>query len=188
MKSGDNKRLAFKLAIVPVLMFGFGYLLVPIYDVFCEITGINGKTGFVTDAEIRNETVDSKRLVTVEFDTNINGELPWIFKPGVQKMKVHPGSMNKVVFYAENYSNQEITGQAVPSVAPAQASLFFNKTECFCFSRQTLAPGEGREMDVVFVVGADLPPDINTMTLSYTFFDIAGSAVSTAHLAPVNVD
>ena len=183
MTGSNNKRLAAWLAIIPVCMFGFGYLLVPLYEVFCDVTGINGDTGVVSQAEALAKEADIERLVTVEFDTNINGQLPWNFRPGIHKLKVHPGEMNKVAFYAENYSGREITGQAIPSVAPAQASLFFNKTECFCFSQQTLAPGEGKEMDVVFVVDTALPRDISTMTLSYTFFEVAKPVAATTPAA-----
>jgi cytochrome c oxidase assembly protein subunit 11 len=180
MNDRSNKRLAAKLAIIPLCMFGFGYMLVPLYDVFCEVTGINGKTGVVSKAETLNKEVDTERLITVEFVTNINGALPWHFKPTVSKMKVHPGAMNETVFYAENISDREITGQAVPSVAPAQASRFFDKTECFCFTNQKLAAGEGKEMNVVFVVGTELPEDISTMTLSYTFFEATNPDPMTA--------
>jgi len=171
MNNRKNIRLAAILAVIPICMFGFGFLLVPLYDVFCEVTGINGKTGVVSRTEALEKKVDTGRLVTVEFDTNVNGSLPWDFRPVVPRVKVHPGEMNETFFYAENVSDRKITGQAVPSVAPAEASLFFNKTECFCFTQQTLAPGEGKKMKVVFVVDTGLPNDISTMTLSYTFFD-----------------
>jgi len=159
-----------KLAIFAIAMFGFGYVLVPIYDVFCDITGLNGKTGTIAQEQAANLVVDRDRLVTVEFDTNVNGELPWVFKSQQRKLKVRPGEISDALFIVENKSDQSIVGQAVPSVAPAQASLFFNKTECFCFTQQMLAPYERREILVRFVVDPELPKKISTLTLSYTYF------------------
>ena len=160
-----------KLALVAVAMFGFGYALVPLYNVFCDIAGINGKTGEISQADAKAEKVDLDRIVTVEFDTNVNTSLPWKFRAKDFDMKVHPGEIATAVFIAENESGRSITGRAIPSVAPSQASLFFNKTECFCFTQQVLAPHEKKEMIVRFVVDSDLPKDISTMTLSYTFFE-----------------
>lgn len=170
MTSSDPSRTTIKLVIATVVMFGFGYALAPLYNVFCEITGLNGKTGTITEQQAANFGVDESRLVTVEFDTNINGDLPWSFKAMINKAQVHPGKSTDVEFVVENNSSQVIVGQAIPSVAPAQASLFFKKTECFCFTRQTLAPHERRQMRVRFVVGPELPKKISTLTLSYTFF------------------
>ena len=184
MDNRKNIRLAAILAVIPICMFGFGFLLVPLYDVFCEVTGINGKTGVVSRTEALEKNADTGRLLTVEFDTNVNESLPWDFRPAVPRIKVHPGEMNETVFYAENFSDRKITGQAVPSVAPAKASLFFNKTECFCFSRQTLAPGEEKKMKVVFVVDTGLPEDILTMTLSYTFFEAPPETAEATHVDP----
>jgi cytochrome c oxidase assembly protein subunit 11 len=164
-----------KLTILAVAMFGFGYALVPLYEVFCEITGLNGKTGTIANTEAVQLEVDKSRLVTVEFDTNVNNELPWSFHVQAHKMKVHPGALNDVVFIIENNSDQPVVAQAVPSVAPAQASLFFNKTECFCFTQQMLAPRERKEMKVRFVVDPGLPKKISTLTLSYTYFMAPGS-------------
>ena len=163
-----------KLVIATVVMFGFGYALVPLYNVFCEITGLNGKTGTITEQQVASIGVDENRLVTVEFDTNINGDLPWSFKAMTNKTQVHPGQSADIVFLVENHSDRTVVGQAVPSVAPAQASLFFKKTECFCFTQQTLAPHERREMLVRFVVGPEMPEKISTLTLSYTFFQAPG--------------
>ena len=170
----NSNRTAIKLFLVTVMMFGFGYALVPLYNVMCKVAGINGKTGTISTEEAGRLTVDSKRMVTVEFDTNINGDLPWVFKAQVNKMRVHPGKVSEAVFVAENKSDQAITGQAIPSVAPQLASLHFKKTECFCFTQQTLAPHERREMPVRFVVDAELPEKISTLTLSYTFFQTPG--------------
>ncbi|MFK8067190.1 MAG: cytochrome c oxidase assembly protein [Gammaproteobacteria bacterium] len=159
-----------RLYLLAVFMFGFGFALVPIYNVFCEVTGLNGKTGEIIASEAEALVADKERLVTVEFDTNLNEELPWSFIAKEYKMKVHPGQVSDAIFIVKNKTDRPIIGQAIPSVAPAQASLFFNKTECFCFTRQTLQAHEEREMLVRFVVDAKLPEKIETMTLSYTFF------------------
>ena len=159
-----------KLGLIAIAMFGFGYLMVPIYNIMCEVTGINGKTGQISKSEVRPEDVDLDRLVTVEFDTNVNPNLPWSFKAAKFKQQVRPGEIAEALFIVKNESDNFVVGQAIPSVAPELASLFFNKTECFCFVNQKLAPGETKEMVVRYVVGSDLPEKITTMTLSYTFF------------------
>lgn len=153
-----------------MVMFGFGYLLVPLYDVFCDVTGLNGKTGEITAAEVNVAEVDESRTITVQFDTNVR-QLPWEFKPIEHKVKVHPGELGEAKFYVHNNSSRAIIGRAVPSVAPTQASVFFNKTECFCFDEQRLEAGESREMVVKFVVGTGLPERFGALVLSYTFFE-----------------
>jgi len=170
-----NKRLALKLALAAVLMFGFGYAMVPLYNVFCKVTGINGKTGQISNREAQLEKVDADRFVTVEFDTNVNSKLPWKFKPLQLRLKVNPGTINQAMFYAENMSSFTVVGQAIPSVAPNKASLYFNKTQCFCFTQQTLGPGERRDMPVRFIIDPKLPKGIKTLTLSYTFFRVPGT-------------
>lgn len=171
----DTTRTVKKLFVFAIAMFGFGYVMVPIYDVLCDITGLNGKTGEISQSEAETNRVDVDRLVTVEFDTNVNPALPWKFKVAEYKMKVHPGEIAEAVFIVENKSDKSVIGQAVPSVAPAQASLYFNKTECFCFIKQVLGPRERKEMIVRFVVDSKLPEKITTMTLSYTFFRVPDS-------------
>ena len=171
----DITRTVKKLGLFAIAMFGFGYVMVPIYDVICDITGLNGKTGEISQSEAETKRVDVDRLVTVEFDTNVNPALPWKFKAAEYKMKVHPGEIAEAVFIVENESDRSVIGQAVPSVAPAQASLFFNKTECFCFTKQILESGERKEIIVRFVVDTELPKKISTMTLSYTFFRVPDS-------------
>jgi cytochrome c oxidase assembly protein subunit 11 len=180
----NSDRISGKLAIFALAMFGFGYALVPLYDVICDVTGLNGKTGEITAESVSELVIDYERTVTVEFDTNVNGALPWKFKAADKKLLVHPGEVTEAVFIAINTSAAEITGQAVPSVAPAQASLYFNKTECFCFTRQTLAAHEQKEMVVRFVVETGLPKKISTVTLSYTFF-VAQESEDVARLNPV---
>ena len=176
MKNNATKT-AKKLGLVAVAMFGFGYLMVPIYNILCEVTGINGKTGRITQSQVNANDVDVDRFVTVEFDTNVNPNLPWTFKAVEFKQQVRPGEIAEAVFVVENESNKIVVGQAVPSVAPEQASLFFNKTECFCFTNQELAPGEKKDMIVRYVVDSDLPDKITTMTLSYTFFKASEKAI-----------
>ncbi len=171
----DTTRTVKKLFVFAIAMFGFGYVMVPIYDVLCDITGLNGKTGEISQSEAETNRVDVDRLVTVEFDTNVNPALPWKFKVAEYKMKIHPGEIAEAVFIVENKSDKSVIGQAVPSVAPAQASLYFNKTECFCFIKQVLGPRERKEMIVRFVVDSKLPEKITTMTLSYTFFRVPDS-------------
>ena len=174
MDAGDraaaNKKVVKRLVIATVAMFGFGFALVPLYDVFCDITGINGKTGRIAQEEALSQTVDKDRLVTVEFLASVHSDLPWEFKPMVRKIKVHPGEITEVNYYARNKTDRLVAGQAVPSLAPGLAAKYFNKTECFCFTRQTLGPGEGKEMPLRFVVDPALPENVRTVSLSYTFY------------------
>ncbi len=151
-------------------MFGFGFAMVPLYDVFCDITGINGKTGRIEQEAALSQQVDKERLVTVEFLATVNSELPWEFKPMIRKIKVHPGEVTEVNYFARNKTDRLVAGQAIPSLAPGLAAKYFNKTECFCFTRQTLQPGESKEMPLRFVVDPQLPEEIRTVSLSYTFF------------------
>lgn len=170
MKRASPKLLASLFAVV-IGMFGFGYLLVPLYDVLCEITGLGGRTGVVTATEAAAGESDTQRWITIEFTGNAAAGLPWEFGPLVKKLCVHPGQVAEAIFQARNVSGQRIVGQAIPSVTPARAARYFNKTECFCFTQQPLDPAEAKQMPVRFVVDADLPKDIRTITLSYAFFD-----------------
>jgi len=172
MQIDTNSRTALKLGACALAMFGFGYALVPMYNVVCRVTGLNGRTGDISPAQAAAIAPDPSRTLTVEFDTNVNGALPWAFQPLQRSVQVHPGELSTVLFVAENTSDHTVVGQAVPNVAPAKASPFFNKTECFCFSQQTLAPKERREMPVRFIVDPKVPPEVNTLTLSYTFFEV----------------
>ena len=165
-----NGRTARRLSIVVLAMFGFGYALVPLYDVLCEITGLGGRTGVVAAGSL-DGGVDTSRTVKVQFLGTVNSRLPWEFRPNVASMEVHPGQVYETSYFARNLSQAATVGQARPSVAPSVASLHFNKTECFCFVEQEFAPGEAREMPVRFVLSRDLPADIATVTLSYTFFN-----------------
>ena len=173
-----NRRLGLKLLALTCVMFGFGYALVPLYDVFCDITGLNGKTGRLSAAEAAETRTDASRLVTVEFVTSTSGSLPWDFEPKIAKIAVHPGAPTEVLFEARNRAGFPIVGHAVPSVAPNTAARYFNKTECFCFTEQVLAPGEARDMPVRFVVDPKLPPHVRTLTLAYTFFEAPETAAA----------
>jgi len=165
------RRTTVKLAVVTLAMFGFGYALVPLYNVFCEVTGLNGKTGRLPSAAVANMTVDTARSVTVEFVTSVDARMPWDFKPLVTKVEVHPGQETAVEFQVTNWGQQRVVGNAVPSVAPNEVARYLSKTECFCFSQQALAAGETRTMPVRFVVDPKLPPHVTVLTLGYTFFE-----------------
>ena len=165
-----NRRLAVKLALVTVAMFGFGYALSPMYDLMCKAFGLNGKTGRI-EGQAMAQPVDTSRTVTVEFTGLATSGLPWEFKPLVKKIEVHPGQTMEVKYLVHNLAQEEITGQAIPSVAPGVSAMHFNKIECFCFTQQTLKPGETREMPVRFVVDTRLDKDVRTITLSYSFFN-----------------
>jgi len=161
-----------KLAAIPVLMFGFGFALVPLYDVFCDITGLNGKTGRVEASEIDSSQVDTSRTIEVRFLANTNTGLPWDFQPLVKKMEIHPGQVYEAVFRVRSATDRTTNGQAVPSVSPGLAAEHFNKTECFCFTQQELAGRETLDMPVRFVVGTGISRNIEQITLSYTFFSL----------------
>ena len=170
----DNKRMLGKLSVIALVMFGFGYALVPMYEAICEALGINilsrsellvtGKTGPV------NTQVDTSRTITVEFDANARG--PWDFKPAQSSVQVHPGQVTTVMYEFRNVQNRTMSAQAIPSYAPKQAMAHFNKMECFCFNEYTLAPGESKQWPVVFVIDPKLGKDVTTITLSYTFFEV----------------
>jgi len=170
-----NQKLLRRMLVVTVAMFGFGFAMVPIYNVFCEITGLNGKTG-TANAQTLNGKVDLSRTVTVEFVATLNETMPWEFRPTVTRMQVHPGAINATSFYARNTTKHVMVGQAIPSVTPGAAALHFSKTECFCFTRQRFEAGQGVDMPVRFVIDRELPKDIKTVTLAYTFFDVTKQA------------
>lgn len=174
--TATNRRLALQLGAVAVAMFGFGYLLVPMYALFCEIAGIKGP-GTAQAAAAVESVPDLTRTVTVEFIAHLPGQLPgaaapsgWEFKPSVARMQVHPGELVGTTFFARNGAGVERSAQAVPAVAPLIATTHFRKTECFCFTQQVFAAGEGREMPVRFVVDPALPREVEVVTLAYTFY------------------
>lgn len=169
-----NAHMLGKLVVVAVLMFGFGYALVPVYKKICEITGVNILTPKdATVQDVGNTQVDKTRTVIIEFDANAQG--PWRFRPTVGSMQVHPGEMAQVVYEVVNTQARNVDAQAIPSYAPQQAAAHFKKMECFCFKQQTLGPNEAKQMAVVFYIDPALPKDVKTITLSYTFFEVAGT-------------
>ena len=166
-----NRRLSRRLAIVAVGMFGFGFALVPFYNQICAALGVNS---LEERSELpANTQVDLSRTVTIELDSNTR-DLPWSFKPVVRQITVHPGELATVEYEVVNVRASSVTGQAVPSYGPAVAGEYFKKLECFCFQQQTLAAGETRRMPVTFVIDPKLPRDVNTIAVSYTFFEVAG--------------
>jgi cytochrome c oxidase assembly protein subunit 11 len=164
-----------KLVVVAFMMFGFGYALIPVYKQICELTGVNLLTPKdVTVEAPTNTQIDKSRTITIEFDANAQG--PWRFRPTVSSMQVHPGEMAQVVYEVVNTQSRSVDAQAIPSYAPQQASAHFKKVECFCFQQQTLKANEAKQMPVLFYIDPALPRDVKTITLSYTFFEIGGSA------------
>lgn len=177
-----NTRVITRLMFLVVAMFGFGFALVPLYDVFCDVTGLNGKTG--GQVSLSDEMkVDKSREIKVEFIASLNENMPWEFRPETSSVTVHPGQPMRIEYVAINRTNNAIIGQAVPSVAPGLAAQYFQKTECFCFTEQKLEAGEQKQMPVIFVVDPELPDDIKELTLSYTFFIKPGSEAKKEPLA-----
>jgi len=162
-----------KLLVVAVAMFGFGFALVPFYQKICEVTGINS---LLKADEVTNTQLDAARFVTIEFDSNLRSNLPWTFRPLQASVRIHPGELTTVMYEIRNNSDRAVAGQAIPSYGPQLAVRYFKKLECFCFTQQTLQPGEAKQLPVVFVIEKGLPDDVNTITLSYTFFEVEGTA------------
>lgn len=175
----SNRTMLGKLVVVAVLMFGFGWALIPLYRAICELTGVN----ILTDKDpraaeranelVKNTQIDRSRRIVVEFDANRQG--PWRFTPQVNHMEVHPGEMVQVEYALVNLETRAMAGQAIPSFAPMQAGRYFQKIECFCFKQQTLAAGETRKFPVVFFIDPELPRNVTQITLSYTFFEVPGA-------------
>ena len=187
----DNRRMLGKLAIVALAMFGFGYALVPMYRTICDALGINVlsvservTSAGLSDAGKRkaNTQIDTSRKITIEFDANARG--PWDFKPAVSSVQVHPGELATVMYEFRNKQPRTMAAQAIPSYAPMRASAHFNKLECFCFNEYTLKPGERKQWPVVFYVDPKLPRDVTTITLSYTFFEVAGKVAAQGAVVP----
>jgi cytochrome c oxidase assembly protein subunit 11 len=166
---GVDRWLTAKLLAITVAMFGFGYLLVPLYDVFCEVTGFGGRTD--SQAATAPVAIDEDRAIELEFIASVGASDGWAFRPAVSRMTVTPGKLYRTTFFAENLRPDQRVGQAVPSVAPGTAAKYLQKTECFCFEQQAFGGNEGKEMPVVFYVDPELPAHLDTLTLSYTFFE-----------------
>jgi cytochrome c oxidase assembly protein subunit 11 len=171
MRDAPDRYLALKVAGLCAAMFAFGFALVPLYDVLCEITGYGGKTANAAVAVA--EAPDLDRTVRVEFVSSVARGTPFTLEPDVSHMDVHPGRLYETHFRARNLSDTARTAQAVPSVAPGPAARYFNKAECFCFTSQDFAPHEERDLKLAFIVAAELPAHVDTLSLSYTYFSVS---------------
>jgi cytochrome c oxidase assembly protein subunit 11 len=172
-----NRQVLTRLSLFALVMFGFGFAMVPFYEKLCQITGITNL--LQPDKAPANTQVDASRWVTLEFDANAHG-LPWHFAPVQRSVRVHPGQMTHVAFEIRNTGTESVVGQAIPSYGPKTAAEHVKKLECFCFRQQALAPGEARQMPVQFVIDPALPREVTTITLSYTFFEVKGANTGTA--------
>ncbi len=190
MAEQQIKKTTVRLVAAAVAMFGFGYALVPLYEVICDVTGINGKSSGLQEVAATVPTdVDRTRTVTVELVGTPNSELPWEFHPITKEIDVNPGQVTEVYYHARNLTDREITGQAVPSVAPGSAARHFDKIECFCFTKQTLKGNEAKPMLVQFRVDPKLDPSIERLTLSYTFYALAADgSVKQPAGTPIEMD
>lgn len=181
-KRPNHAKTVGKLFLLTAFMFGFGFALVPLYEVFCEITGINGRTEDAA-AVYESVEVDESRTITVDFITRTSTGMPWEFNVDTQRVEIHPGELSKVNFYVRNPARRDIVAQAIPSVSPGSAALYVNKTECFCFQHQPLASGGEALMPMTFFIDPQLPEDITYFTLQYTLFDITERAGETIDVA-----
>lgn len=188
----SHGKLVRKLTLVVFAMFGFGFALVPMYNLVCDAFGLNGRFLEIQDdsynaAQGRAEGKklaarrDTSRTITVQFTTTLNQNMSWEFRTMTNSLELHPGEIKQVRFYAKNKTDETVIAQAVPSIAPSKAVKYFTKMECFCFNQQTFKPGEAKEMPLVFVVDPDLPSDVKTITLGYTFFDTNKNAELEPH-------
>ncbi len=174
-----HTKLLLILAVIVVGMFAFGFALVPIYNSLCKTLGINGKILNKAPVYISDDKKALKdRVVLVEFVATNNSSLPWDFYPRIQRLRIHPGEIAKLSFYAENKSNHRMTVQAIPSVTPGIAAKYIKKTECFCFTQQTLNGHEAMDMPLLFHIDQELPSTVKTLTLSYTLFDITNKILN----------
>jgi cytochrome c oxidase assembly protein subunit 11 len=167
----DNAATLKKLLVVALVMFGFGFAMVPFYKKLCDVTGLNS---IIKPESVTNTQVDATRSVTMEFDANVRSGLAWTFRPLQTSVSFHPGELVQVEFEVRNNSGRTVTGQAIPSWGPQVAGRHLRKLDCFCFKQQTLKPGEVRRMPVVFVVETTIPDDVTYVTMSYTFFQVEG--------------
>jgi cytochrome c oxidase assembly protein subunit 11 len=174
------RRLVGRLLLAVIASFAFGFAMVPLYNVLCKVTGLNGKTsgfaeGGLAGAAAVPSSIDLTRTVTVEFTGTVMPGLPWDMRPLTASVDLHPGELQQVKYLVRNTSDHTIVGQAVPSVSPGRAALHFQKLDCFCFKQQTLAPGESREMPLTFIVKPEIARDIHQITLSYAFYNVEES-------------
>ena len=163
------------LVAIVVARFAFGFMLVPLYDVFCEITGLNGKTNDQYQGVLPISSVENTRTITVQLIANRNNNLPWHFSPEQEEFKLTLGEQKQTFFHVVNTYDKAVIAQAIPSVSPAKAVAYLHKIECFCFQQQPLEPGERKSFPLVFFIDSKLPDEISKLTLSYTLFDISGT-------------
>lgn len=169
-KKKSNKKLIYWLILANIAMFGFGFAMVPLYNTFCNITGLNGKTAGRYQVDYAIET-DTSRSIKIQFMTSLNQTMPWEFRPLVKSLIVHPGEIKQVAFYVKNVSDKAIIGRAIPSISPGIVAKHMHKTECFCFNEQLLYPGESKVLPMMFFIGKEFPKEYSEITLSYTLFD-----------------
>jgi cytochrome c oxidase assembly protein subunit 11 len=167
----EKRQHLWRLLLLTAGMFAFGFALGPLYTKICEATGVNGRSKVEKTTRVAG-AIDTSRTITVQFVTTVNGSPLWKFVPEQASVKVHPGEMVTVSFYAENLQDQAMVAQAVPNIAPGDAATRLHKTECFCFTQQPFKPHEAKHMPVRFFLDTDLPQGIDNVTLSYTFFDV----------------
>jgi cytochrome c oxidase assembly protein subunit 11 len=183
MPINATQKITLKLVVAAIGMFVFAvFVMPPLYDVFCEITGLGGKTA--GQYEGPTAAVDAEREIKIQFVATNNGAMPWEFSPVEYQVRVHPGEKTPVEFYAKNPTSRDMVAQAIPSVTPNNAAEFFHKTECFCFNKQPLKAGEETTMGLVFIVDPELPASVTTITLSYTLFDV--TEATAAEVAAIN--
>lgn len=176
----SHRSLTAKLLLMVAGSFGFGFALVPLYDVLCDLTGIGNRQSLLQTADASTADADQTRTVTVEFIAMVPNDGAWEFRPQATEMRVHPGVLYETRFHARNLTSRGAVAQAVPSVTPVQAMRHFQKTECFCFTPQHFAAGEGRDMPVRFIVDRELPASVDRLTLAYSFYESVESAAGTA--------
>lgn len=160
------------ILFVLVGMFGFCFALIPMYNVFCKVTGLNGKTTNLAQTAVEPDAIDMSRTVTVELTSTLNGQIPSQFYATDKKFTLHPGEYVTTTYWVKNLTDKPMVVQAIPSVTPGLGAKHINKVECFCFINQPLAPGEGKHMRLVFTVDPALPKQMRTLTLAYTLFDV----------------
>lgn len=187
MPAPNHRRLVGRLLLVVAVSFAFGLALVPLYNVFCTVTGLNGKSvglgGVARAATTPPSRIDLQRIVTVEFTDTVMPGLPWKIEPLSARLELHPGEVHQALYRVSNLSDKAIVGQAVPSISPGLAALNFEKLECFCFRQQTLAPGETKELPLTFIVKPEIDRDIRTITLSYAFYNVTDAKPEVADRA-----
>jgi len=175
----NHRKLAVGLLLVTVLMFGFGFALVPLYNAFCRITGLNGRSVETVATAYAGEA-DTHRTVLVQFVTTTGSGLPFDFRPEVGSLRVHPGALYTASFYAANRSDARVQAQAVVSYAPGRAARYVHKIECFCFNQENFAPGEVRQLPVKFYLDPSLPLDVNVVTVAYTYYNVTPDGATAA--------